>query len=93
LVDLFGKANLCAIHAKRVTISKLALNEHFSFTVFFKGKHARVLKTFQLQGHLCFLFFVMSSFDVIEVAKIVVVNDTKTYSYQISADPRIFCSR
>ncbi|KAM0829744.1 hypothetical protein ACQ4PT_066680 [Festuca glaucescens] len=55
LVDLFERANLCSIHAKRVTLSKLALNEHFfSFTLLCNWKHARIDKALQLQCHLCF---------------------------------------
>ena len=55
MVDLFERANLCAIHAKRVTISKLSPNEHlFSFAVLCNIKHAIVVKVFQYQGHLCF---------------------------------------
>ena len=55
MVDLFERANLCAIHAKRVTISKLWPNEHlFSFAVLCNMKHAIVVKVFQYQGHLCF---------------------------------------
>lgn len=70
LVDLFEVANLCAIHAKRVTISKLSLNERFffSFALLCLMETCPSYKSISITGFfltLVLIFEVISSFDAL----------------------------
>jgi hypothetical protein len=73
LVDLFEKANICAIHAKRVTISKLSLNEHFfSFALILflviAKETCQIYQSISITVSSLLLFEVIFSFMLFEVA-------------------------
>jgi hypothetical protein len=71
LVDLFEKANICAIHAKRVTICKLS--EHFfSFALILflviAKETCQIYQSISITVSSLLLFEVIFSFMLFEVA-------------------------